>query len=686
MKLAAIFIFAAALQVSASGYGQLVTINVKNAALEQVLGQIRQQTGIAFIWDESVLERTHPITVDIRNASVEEALNTCLKDQPLTFSIRDNLVEITQKIVPATAVQSIDTVIKYINIHGKVTDKNGEPLTGVTVSVKGTARGTATDQRGTFSIRSAVGSVLKFSFVGYEFREIKTTPGGTMDVQLTLADRKLEEIVVTALGIKKENRKIGYSVTTVKGDEMDKARESNVAVSLEGRVAGLNVSGVNAGPGSSSRVLLRGATSQTAGSPLYVINGVPMDNTQRGTAQDFGGSDYGDGISNINPDDIETMTVLKGSAASALYGARAANGVILITTKTGSKNSRTTVEYNSNLSVDKPLDNTDFQYVYGMGRGGVRSADQAAALLGGTRSWGEKMDGSPQIAFNGKMYPYLPVKDNVTSFYRTAPAFTNTVSAGGGTDKGVFRFSASNLGYQSVLPNSGLNRKTFDLSTSYHITPKLNVSFNGNYIDEMNKNRANISDFSKNTMYALQMMSTSLSQKLLAPGFDPVTGDELAWNSNPYATNPYFITGKEVNNVGRKRFISSTAVRYQFTDLIFLQVRLGYDISNDNQKSVTPSGILLNPPGGLDNLSKSTISELNTDVLFGLSHRIVKDITLDFSAGANYRKRQTDLNGVTGSQWIIPGLFTPSNLKTTSYLYGFSALETQSLYYTADFN
>ncbi|MEO3406046.1 SusC/RagA family TonB-linked outer membrane protein [Mucilaginibacter sp. CAU 1740] len=625
----------------------------------------------------------HP--VGVQRPWVSKSLNLC--KFALAGMVLLNMQASAAEAPKANAKSNISFNLNFDKLTGKVVDEKGEPLVGVSIRIKGTTTGTQTDANGNFSLDVQPNTVLILSYIGFANREVAVGGKTTLTITLT-SNTNLNEVVVTALGIKKDQRKVGYAVSTVKSDVMDKARESNVALSLEGRVAGLNVSGATGGPGSSARVLLRGAASQSASSPLYVINGVPLDNTQRGSASEWGGADYGDGISNINPDDIETMTVLKGSAASALYGARAANGVILITTKQGEKNSKTSVEYNTNLSFDKAVDNTDWQYVYGQGSQNKRPTDVQSAVNTGNSSWGEKLDGAPTIALDGKMHPYSAVTNNIDKFYRTAPAFTNTLSVSGGSDKGVFRLSASNLTYQSILPNSGLNRKTFDLSAGYDITSKLNVSFNGNYVDEQNKNRAYLSDSPLNANFAIASLATSLDQKLLAPGFNSATNAETAWSDNPYSTNPYFVINKLVNNVSRRRFISSTAAKYKFTDWMFLQARMGYDVIDDNVLSVTPTGTAYSNKleGGLGALNKITTTELNTDVLFSANHKIVKDLTFDFSAGANYRKRQYDLTGINGGNFIVPYLYTPSNLRTTSYNYSFSKLETQSAYYTVDFN
>ncbi|MEJ2900987.1 SusC/RagA family TonB-linked outer membrane protein [Pedobacter panaciterrae] len=496
----------------------------------------------------------------------------------------------------------------------------------------------------------------------------------------------LDEVIVTALNIKKENRKIGYSVSTIDGSSLTKARESNLAMALEGLVAGLNVSGVNGGPGSSARILLRGTASKDAGPPLFIINGIPIDNTQRGSANEYGGVDYGDGISNINPDDVETITVLKGSSASALYGARAANGVIIITIKSGKKKSGNSVEYNSNFSFDSPVNNTDYQYIYGQGLQNLRPQNIAGAIATGILSWGEKMDGLQSVQINGENRPYVPVKDNIKTFYRTAPAFTNTISLNGGSDKSSYHASASVLDYQSILRNSDLNRKTANLFTSYDLTRKLTLTLNGNYIYEHGKNRSYLSDGPINANYGIAAIATSADQALLAPGYDVNTGAETRWNADEYKTNPYFTINKKEDNSSRDRFISSALIKYDLSNWVFLQGRFGYDISNDHIISIVPTGTAfsINGQGGINALNQSKTSELNTDILLSGNRDITKDLNIDISAGASFRNRRTKSNELTGTQFIIPYLYTIENLAAVSSKNALTRIVTQSAYYTID--
>ncbi|MBP1651397.1 MAG: TonB-dependent receptor plug [Bacteroidetes bacterium] len=305
-------------------------------------------------------------------------------------------------IQTAVAAPSLSTYAarQQRDITGIVRDVQGNPLPGVTVTLKNSNRGTKTDVSGTYRIAAGTGDVLVFSYVGFTSKEITVGAETTVSIVLEETVKGLNELVVTALGIRREARSQGYAVSKVQGADMTKAREISVANALEGRVAGVNSTPPSTGPGGSSRVTIRGNSSLSGNNqPLYVIDGIPMNNANLGSATMWGGADLGDGISSINPDDIEDMTILKGAAASALYGQRGVNGVILITTKSG-KAGQLAVELNSNITVDKVNDFLDFQDVYGQGIQGAHPTDKQSALNSGLSSWGTKLDGSAVTLFD----------------------------------------------------------------------------------------------------------------------------------------------------------------------------------------------------------------------------------------------------------------------------------------------
>lgn len=560
-----------------------------------------------------------------------------------------------------------------VTVKGTVTSKSdGLPLPGVNVVVKGTVNGTTTDADGKFSIEAASGSTLAFSYIGYATAEVAVSTQTEITVVMEEDAKALSEVVVTALGISKESAKVGYAVSTVSSDQFNRARETNFANSLQGTVAGLNVKGTSSGPGGTSKILLRGLPSMNSGgAPLFVINGVPMDNTQRGSSGEWGGGDSGDGIGNLNPDDIENVTVLKGQAASALYGARASNGVILITTKKGKKNDFA-VEYNMNYMSDHAMNLTDFQYDYGQGVNGAKPTNSADAQASSRMAWGAKLDGSQVVQFDGKTYAYSAQKDNISNFYRTGSSFTNTVSVSKGGENGAVRLSLSNLNNNSIVPNSGLDRRTINLSFDQKITKKLTVNAMGNYIDEQKKNVPYLSDGPMNPNNGL-FLAGNIDERILAPGYDPNTGRETRWGDDEYVTNPYFVTSQFVNNISRSRLISSVMTRYDVTSWLYVQGRVGYDIINDRKFTVTPWGTAYSSKfaGGLDEQSKLQRTELNLEGIIGVNKKITEDISLDALVGGNIRKNEYEKVQVSGSPFILPYIYSLSNTlnRYTSYEY-----------------
>ncbi len=573
-------------------------------------------------------------------------------------------------------------------ITGKVTDEKGEPLAGATVSIKGTTQGSITGADGSFTLSIPNDqAVIIVSYVGYNKKEVAVGSQTVLNVSLAPNDGNLQEVVVTALGVSRESRTLGYAVSTINAEVMTKARETNIGNSLAGRVAGLNVKGTSGGPGGTAKILMRGMPSMnSAGSPLIVINGVPMDNTQRGSAGEWGGADGGDGLGNLNPDDIENMTVLKGQSASALYGARASNGVILITTKKGRKGDFS-VDYNLNYSLDRAMNLTDFQYEYGQGEYGAKPTTVAAAQKTGRLSWGSRLDGSTFTQFDGKQYAYSAQRDNIKNFYRTGTNFTNTVSVSKGGDNGSFRLSLSNLGNQSIIDNSGLTRKTINLSVDQNITSKLSISAMANYIDEKIKNKPILSDGPMNANNGM-FLATNIDERILAPGFDPNTGREIVFSDDEYVTNPYFVTNQFINNVNRKRLISMLSTKYQFTDWLYAQARVGYDNANDRIFKVTPWGtgffIRPNGQGQLDELSNAQRTELNIDGLIGFNKNITPDFSINALVGANLRKNQYEKLQLGGSPFVLPYLYSWNNVVNFTRNYEVTNTEVHSAYYSVD--
>ncbi|MEM9676367.1 MAG: carboxypeptidase-like regulatory domain-containing protein, partial [Bacteroidota bacterium] len=392
---------------------------------------------------------------------------------------------------------SVSYVWAQRQVSGKVSDADeGSSLPGVNVLVKGTTIGTVTDIDGNYTITvSGDNPVLTFSSIGYATQDVAVGNRSTIDLSLNPDVQQLSEVVVTALGVERDEKSLSYSVEEVAGESFQEAREINLANSLAGKVAGVNVSNIASGPAGSSRVIIRGNVSLAGNNqPLYVIDGVPMDNSGFGQAGLWGGSDEGDGTSSINPDDIENISVLKGANAAALYGSRASNGVILITTKSGKDRPGIGIEFNSNFVFEDIIDLFDFQDQYGQGTQGRRPTTGAEAFDFGTGDWGGRLDGSLVPQFDGVARPYSRVDDNLDAFYRIGTTFTNTIGFSGGSENQRVRLNFSRLDNEGIIPESGFTRNNVSLSYSGKYADRLTITSKVLYSNENAQNRPRLAD------------------------------------------------------------------------------------------------------------------------------------------------------------------------------------------------
>ncbi|RDC64352.1 TonB-dependent receptor plug domain-containing protein [Adhaeribacter pallidiroseus] len=461
-----------------------ISIQMENTELNVILREIEDRSGIHFIYSTQIIDAGRKVTVIASNKKLAHVLTDLLT--PLRIDFEPVGGEVVLKKLKASSFAPAPEQIgsrlviakkpaAAATITGKVTAATGEGLPGVTVLVKGTTTGTASGADGSYTINApADNGTLVFSFIGYTTKEVAFSGSATIDVTLLDNTQTLDEVVVTALGIKREKKALTYAVSEVGGEKLTQAREINVGNALAGRVAGVTASGTSGGPGGSSRIVIRGNGSLNGeNQPLYVVNGMPITNNNQGAAGTFGGIDRGDGLASINPDDIESISVLKGGTAAALYGARAANGVILITTKSGKAQKGLGVEYNTNFTFQQAINLTDWQYQYGSGSLGAAPTTQAQAISNGRMSWGARLDGSPIIQPDGQTRPYSAQKNNFKNFYQTGTNFVNTLALSGGNEIARFRFSASNLDNKAIVPHNDMNIKTFNLSASATLAKKL---------------------------------------------------------------------------------------------------------------------------------------------------------------------------------------------------------------------
>lgn len=548
-----------------------------------------------------------------------------LKSSPLSHNSSNcNEENFYLKNIKKTENQQIIT-----KINGIVTDTTGIQIQGVSISNKRTGISTSTDAEGKFTIDAEEGDVLVFSSVGYIRKEVHILDAQSkLTIILKDEENQLDQVVITALGVKKVGKSVTYAMTELKGDQFDKAKETNVANALTGKIAGVNVSSTATGPNGSSRVVIRGNGSLNGNNqPMYVINDLPIDNTQLNLPVIGNGAnlprinvDRGDGTTVINPEDIESITVLKGGTAAALYGANAANGVILIHTKRGTPQKGIGIDYSSSYTSESVAIVPDWQYEYGAGDKGKKPLTQSDAVSMGRWSWGAKIDGSDVIQFDGVKRPYSPQKDNIRNFYRAGNTFTNSVALSGGTEKATGRLSLSDMNNRSVVPNANFNRKTINIANDVNLTDWLKFGIVAQYNIEKSNNRPTVSDAEANPNWGAYMIANTVDIRNLAPGYD-ANGIEMAWNPVPIATNPQYVINKIKNNDTKNRFIGMLNVKLNFTPDLFLVGRVGQDYSNYNFTGYIPKTTLNNPIGYLQS-SKMILSTLNSEAILNYTKKI----------------------------------------------------------------
>jgi TonB-linked SusC/RagA family outer membrane protein len=597
---------------------------------------------------------------------------------------------------PFTITSGIDKTIT-----GKIVDENGVGLPGVSVVVKGSTSGTISDSEGKYLISVPDNGVtLIYSYVGYLPREVAVTTTTSIDLTMQPDARNLNEVVVTALGIKKESKRLGYAVQELKGSDIDKARETNFVSGLAGKVAGVQVMTSPSGVGGSARITIRGDKSLdiNKNQPLFVIDGVPITNELTGSSgRSFQELDYGNGASLINPDDVESMTVLKGANASALYGSRAANGVIVITTKSGKNSKGLGVSVNAGLTFENPLILPKFQKVYGQGNNGQFSfvdGNGGGVSDGVDESWGPKMDGSliaqhnsptskgyrggdisliddgslgtaTDMAARGTITPtpFVP-GNNLKEFYETGITNNTNVSLTGSNEKGDFRLSYTLLDQKGIIPNTDIKRNTFAINSGYNLSPKLSVRISANYVNTSSANRPNLTYGTESIIYLLhcwmgQHVDLNSLKNYWIPGME--NKQQFNFNYN-YHDNPYFNLYENTNSQSANRIFGNIALKYNFYDWLTLQVRGGTDFNNDLRKRRRAFSTQRFPFGSYRE-ERVRNGESNFDFLLSAN----KDISDKFSLGANFggNRQSSKMNNleVTAPQLLIPGIYSFNNTK-----------------------
>ena len=573
-------------------------------------------------------------------------------------------------------------------ISGTVTDENGVPLPGATVLVQGTSNGVSTDFDGNYSISASQGDTLVFSFVGYSSQSVVVGSSSTVNVSLE-PDNALEEVVVTALGVQRNTKALGYSVTNVEGDEISANPSTNAINALQGKVAGVNITGSAMGAKGSSRVVIRGSSSLTGNNQrLYVVDGITINNNNLGAAGMWGGTDFGDGISSINPDDVASVTVLKGGAAAALYGSRASNGVIIITTKNGLGSEGLGIEINSTTQFDTLNTSLwDTQTTYGAGSLGAVPSNSTSAMDNMWSAWGAKMSGQLVTQFDGVSRPYV-YSDNKEKFYRTGTTYSNTISFSTANENGNTRFSLTNLDNDDISPNSSLDRNQIGVNTSQQLGDNLRVDANMKYILEDQSGNPRLSDGPGNANWIINNYAPSMDVDWAkGPNGDGRNDDLTEYRATPsiYIQNPWFAQNYYVNDAEKERFIGSINARLDLTDFLYIRGRVGTDRYDLHRTTSEPYGTGYKPQGGINHF-KLAFQQLDADFFLGTDNLSLTDqvsLTAFVGIGSNIVKSES--LSINGNDFIVPSLVSINNVKAKSAGYGFSEKQINSAYGSAEF-
>ena len=570
-----------------------------------------------------------------------------------------------------------------LQIKGNVNSQiNGQPLAGASVAIKNAVIKTLTDEKGNFEINLPDKSVLTISFIGYQTQEVMvSSPQAFLQVSLGTENNILEEVVVTALGISRQKKSLGYAVQELKSKDISEAKETNLVNALSGKIAGVRITNSQGDMGS-ARIIIRGETSISGNNqPLFVVDGVPVDNSQLGAG---GSRDYANAISDINSNDIESISVLKGPNAAALYGSRAAAGVILIKTKTGKSKQGLGIAINSGVTFQNLLTLPSYQNEFGQGSDGKFSYvdGKGGGINDGTdESWGPRLDGRliPQFYSKGEPVPFVAHPNNVRDFFRTGYVINNGVSIADANDKFDYRLSFNNFKQEGVIPNSSQGKNALSLNTTLKLTPKLSFTVNANYFQNVADNipgsggKRSTSTMLQFTWFGRQVDINKLKN------YRDAEGNTFNWN-NSYYSNPYFVAYENTVRQKRNRLIGNVDFNYKISEELNFNFRSGNDYYNDRRKLKIAYGTNGTPYGSYEE-NAFTVNENNTEAILHYNKNINTDFSASAFAGGNIRSKYFEENDQLAPKLAVADLYSLNNsrdpLQSSNY---FSQLKTYSVF------
>ncbi len=647
----------AMIQVQAKSFGQKITLTEKNSSLSSIIEKIISQTKYDFVYNAPMLKDAKSVNIQIKDKDIRAVLDICFAGQPLEYTITDNTV-----IVRRRPIERV-TAPQQTTLKGNVINERGIPFPGVSIHVKGTSKRTVSDSNGGFTFQDvAPNSTIVVSYLGYASQEIALGNRTTIQVTLKEQPQEISNVVVTALGIKRQKRELGYAVSDVSGDDISGFGEANPIASLAGKVAGVDISTTSAGPSGSSRVVIRGIRElQGNNQPLYVIDGVPAINGNIGSANQQGGYDLGDGLADINPNDIENISVLKGASAAALYGARALNGVILITTKSGKGKKGIGIEVNSSLTTDHiSTKQEDVQKIYGQGNNGLPHLTPENARI--FNNWGPRYtDLDSIVQRDGTMRPYKFIENNVEGFFRTGITNINTLSLQGGNDYGSLRFSYSNVNSKDIIPKSGYDRNNFSFKGDAKLTDKITMEVKASLMRENVKNRPALSDELNNIGTGLIGLAGNFDQSWLQ-AYEDEEGRHINYTGNEYRANPYWTLNKTKNDSDKMRVGGGAVLNYQINENWNASLSAGTDFYNFDFKNFYDLHTPARTSGQLQ-LNDLKVREDNYQAMVNFKKELNTDWKVGAMLGGNIMKYDRKQMISLGSQISAPGIDLINNFE-----------------------
>lgn len=573
-----------------------------------------------------------------------------------------------------------------MNVSGKVTEQSGDPLPGVSVTLKGTSKGTITNDKGEFNISANKGANLTFSYIGFESQDVIIGNSSVINIKMNTDANSLNEVVVTALGISREKKTLVYATQSVKATELVEARDpSNFVNSLNGKIANASITQASGGPGSGSRIVLRGNRSiQGSNNALIVVDGVPLSNNTNSTAgSDFGFVQGSDGASSINPDDIESVTVLRGASAAALYGSQAGNGVIVITTKKG-KNDKIGVTINSGVTTEQVWALPNFQNSYGQGNSGVLSTASG-------ESWGAKMTGQSITNYLGQNSTYSAQPNNVKDFFRNGSSINNSIGISGGTAKSQSYLSYTSNVIKGIIDKNDLSRNTINFRISNQISKKFSTDAKVTYVSQGIKSRPRSGEENAPVINAYNMArnfstaEASQYEKLNNVGIQIPTAFPSTLSS--IYQNPYWMVNNYINNESRDRIIGFLRAKYSITDWLSISAKANLDKTNDKGENKIYQGtILWGQTGGNYNTYTNISTEKWFDAMLEGNNKISNDLKVDYRVGAIYQDRQFESLFNNAGGLNVTNKFSPNFASNPAISSGFTQVQTQSVFAQTNFS